>query len=503
MKKEKKFKKTGLLLGLVFIMLLGACPNGGDKDFDLAGTYSFDQGGIKGTFVFKTDNTYEISRVNLSVKNTGKWTVSGDEVKITTDAVTAGSVTVQPFTESFKITSSGNNITLTLKASSISNFLTSFSVTTASNMTSLTLTKQSGGSNEEESGSVRQVSAIGSMTVAIKKDGTLWAWGSNYDGQLGDGTTTDRTTPTKIGNETNWASVSAGTVAFKTDGTLWAWGGNFYGRIGDGTSGAENYKTTPTKVGNETNWASVSTSDHTVAIKTDGTLWAWGSNSHGQLGDGTSGGANYKTTPTKVGNETNWASVSAGGGYTVAIKKDGTLWAWGYNYNGNLGDGTTTYRYTPTKIGNETNWASVSARVGTTLAIKTDGTLWAWGSNWDGQFGDGTKTDRTTPTKIGNETNWASVSVGTRHTVAIKTDGTLWAWGFNWDRQLGDDTLQPSYTPKKIGNETNWASVSAGMHHTVALKTGGTLWAWGSNYYGQLGDGTTTDRTPIQIILPE
>ena len=112
MKKENKFKKTGLLLGLVFIMFLGACPNGGDNDFDLAGTYSFDQGGSKGTFVFKTDNTYEISRVNLSVKNTGKWTVSGDEVKITTDAVTAGSVTVQPFTESFKITSSVKNITL-------------------------------------------------------------------------------------------------------------------------------------------------------------------------------------------------------------------------------------------------------------------------------------------------------------------------------------------------------------------------------------------------------
>ena len=401
-KMKKNILKTGLLLGLVLVMLLGACPNNGDKDFDL------------------------------------------------------------------------------------------------------------GGSNEEESGSVRQVSARDLTTIAIKKDGTLWAWGRNQYGQLGDGTSGEenyKTTPTKIGSEINWASVSRGvnhTVALKTDGTLWALGSNDEGQLGDGTSGFENSKSTPTKIGSEINWASVSAGNyHTVAVKTDGTLWAWGWNDEGQLGDGTSGEENYKTTPTKIGSETNWASVSAGGAYTVAIKTDGTLWAWGYNYNGNLGDGTTTYRYTPTKIGNETNWASVSARVGTTLAIKTDGTLWAWGSNWDGQFGDGTKTDRTTPTKIGNETNWASVSVGTRHTVAIKTDGTLWAWGFNWDRQLGDDTLQPSYTPKKIGNETNWASVSAGMHHTVALKTGGTLWAWGSNYYGQLGDGTTTDRTPIQIILPE
>ena len=201
---------------------------------------------------------------------------------------------------------------------------------------------------------------------------------------------------------------------------------------------------------------------------------------------------------------TNWSSASAGALHTIAIKRDDTLytlWAWGYNASGRLGDGTTTNRTAPTQIGTATTWSSVSVGVYHTAAVKTDGTLWAWGYNeLYGQLGDGTTTNRTAPTQIGTATTWSSVFSGEHHTAAIKTNGTLWAWGRNNSGQLGDGTIISKTTPTQIGAETTWSSVSGGGWHTVARKSDGTLWAWGDNYYGQLGDGTTTDRTtPTKI----
>ena len=241
-------------------------------------------------------------------------------------------------------------------------------------------------------------------------------------------------------------------------------------------------------------WQSVSAGDnHTVAIKTDGTLWAWGYNSNGQLGDLTNIDKNIQT---QIGSATNWQSVSAGDNHTVAIKTDGTLWAWGYNSSGQLGNGTTLDKNTPTQIGSATNWQSLSTGVGhsITMAIKTDGSLWAWGNNSSGQLGDGTYFDKNTPTQIGNAANWKSISTGEYHTVGIKTDGTLWSWGENYVGQLGNGTYTYKNTPTQIGNAANWKSISAGSAHTVAIKTDGSLWAWGYNYSGQLGDWTNIDR---------
>ena len=339
--------------------------------------------------------------------------------------------------------------------------------------------------------------------AALKDDGTLWAWGYNGSGQLGDGTTTHRSVPTQESTTaTDWSSVSAGymyTIALKVDGTLWAWGDNTDGQLGDGTR-TNNFVPTQESTA-ATDWSSVSVGDyHTVAIKDDGTLWAWGDNTDGQLGDGTT---NNKSVPTQESTAaTDWSSVSAGGDYTEALKDDGTLWAWGYNGSGQLGDGTTTNRSVPTQESTTaTDWSSVSVGIGHAAALKDDGTLWAWGDNFNGELGDGTTTDSLVPKQESTTaTDWSSVSVGGNHTVALKVDGTLWAWGDNGGGQLGEGTTTDRLVPtQESTTATDWSSVSAGYMYTIALKVDGTLWAWGDNTDGQLGDGTTNNKSvPIQ-----
>ncbi|MFH1226716.1 MAG: hypothetical protein V1701_02280 [Planctomycetota bacterium] len=235
---------------------------------------------------------------------------------------------------------------------------------------------------------------------------------------------------------------------------------------------------------------------HTIARKPDDSLWAWGDNNGGQLGDGT---ITNKNTPTRIGTATNWPTIAAASYSTIALKADGTLWAWGYNYYGQLGDGTNIDKHTPTHIGTATNWSTIATGFHT-VAIKTDGTLWAWGYNCYGQLGDGTTISRTTPSCIGTLVNWLTIAAGRSHTIARKTDGSLWAWGYNVDGQLGDGTYIDKYIPTHIGTDTNWSAIDAGLDHTIALKTDGSLWAWGFNNYGQLGNGTTTGRTvPTRI----
>ncbi|WP_428233128.1 FG-GAP-like repeat-containing protein [Flavobacterium sp.] len=338
------------------------------------------------------------------------------------------------------------------------------------------------------------------FTIGIKTDGTLWGWGSSEYVELGFGKFAK--TPIQIGTGTNWQGVACGemhVIAIQKDGTLWAWGYNENAQLGDGT---KINKDSPTRIGTATNWKSVSAArNQSFAIQTDGTLWSWGENGTGQLGY-----YGNTTIPRKIDNpnDASWKAVSSGQYHTFAIQTNGTLWGWGRNGFGQLGNGSTSSSiYQPQQIavyGNTNSWMSVACGEMHTVAVRDDGTLWAWGSNHYGQLGDGTTTNQLIPVKIGAATNWKEVTVGFGNTVAVKTDGTLWSWGNNEYGQLGDGTTTNQLIPKRIGTETLWKSISEGYGHTAALKSDGTLWAWGYNGAGQFGDGTTTSKhNPTQI----
>jgi|GEM_PF-1034439 len=337
-------------------------------------------------------------------------------------------------------------------------------------------------------------------SVAIRDNGTLWAWGQNTNGQLGDGTNINKSYPIQIGEDNDWKVVSAGgyhTVAIKEDGTLWAWGANNFGQLA--ILGGSITRYSPVKVDTMHNWKFVSCGTyHSIALKTDSTLWVWGYNNYGQLGDGTN---TQKNTPTQILNTTPWKIVRAGGSHTVAIKYDSTLWTWGENIFGGLGDGTTSSKNIPVHISPSNYWIDVSAGASHTLAIKSDSTLWGWGYNGYGGVGDGTTINRKLPVLIDVSRNWKSIFAKASFSIGTKLDGTLWGWGRNDVGSLGNGTTTTLLLPEQISGLTDWHMIASGVSgHNIASRAGGSLWAWGHNSAGQVGDSTNTNRNiPISI----
>ncbi|HET6475023.1 MAG TPA: Ig-like domain repeat protein [Thermoleophilia bacterium] len=237
--------------------------------------------------------------------------------------------------------------------------------------------------------------------------------------------------------------------------------------------------------------------DYSLLIKPDGSLFAWGMNNFGQLGLGV---RSNRTRPTHVGADTDWAKLAAGDWHVLALKADGSLWAWGDNRDGRLGLGDTEDRTVPTRVGTDTDWQAIAAGNHFSLALKSDGTLWTWGSNVYGQLGLGDEVDRLEPTLVNLDADWTGVSAGRYFAAATKADGTLWTWGRNDKSQLGVGGTTASSLPLQVGTDEDWARAVCGDADVRALKTTGNLYAWGFNDYGQLGLGDTTTReTPTPV----
>ena len=359
---------------------------------------------------------------------------------------------------------------------------------------------------QEATGSTHwlSVSTSGSHTLALKTDHTLFAWGFNANGQLGVGDTDPRNSPTQeVTGGTHWVQITAGSshsVAITDAGLLYAWGWNARGQLGVNDTSR---RLTPTREATHaSNWAHASAGgNHTLAVKTNGQLFAWGVNNHGELGDGTIG-TNRKLPTREMTSASDWVGVIAGRDLSLAIKSNGRLWAWGANYNSRYGDGTPLQRTNPTQLfvaGSQ--WIMVSSGTNHTVALLNNGTIWSWGNNSRGQLGDGSNLDRDFPVQEStHNTNWTYVAAGNEYTVALKNNGTIWSWGRNSQGQLAtNDTTSHNTPTREHSSSTHWTRISAGYCHTVALKDDHTLWSWGCNDYGQLGIGDTNEwHTPIQ-----
>ncbi|WP_018587541.1 Ig-like domain repeat protein [Salinispora arenicola] len=298
-------------------------------------------------------------------------------------------------------------------------------------------------------------------SAAAGPPGTGLAWGLNNVGQLGDGTTTDSSTPVAVG-------VPAGTTVTAVAA------GEF----------------------------------HSVAVTSTGTVLAWGYNDVGQLGDGST---TSSSTPVAVDVPagTTVTAVAAGDRHSLAVTSTGTVSAWGANTDGQLGDGTTTSSSTPVAVDVPagTTVTAVAAGGAHSVAVTSAGTVLAWGNNNFGQLGDGTTTDSSTPVAVDLPagTTVTAVAAGKFHSVAVTSAGTVLAWGFNDSGQLGDGTTTNRSTPVAVDLPagTTVTAVAAGGFHSVAVTSAGTVLAWGFNNFGQLGDGTTTDSsTPVAVDLP-
>ena len=360
---------------------------------------------------------------------------------------------------------------------------------------------------------VTQVSAGAQFSLALKVDGTVWAWGNNFYPVLGNPAVTDISdVPVRVGALAGMAMVSAGYehgLSLATDGTVWAWGHNNVGQVGDNSTSD---RSSPAQVAGLSNVIAVAGGGfHSVALRADGTVWTWGLNGFGQLGDGTGLG---RRLPVQVVGLTDVTAIAAGAEHTLALKRDGTVWAWGSNFGGQLGDGSTAIEFRSTVPVRVVGLAGVVAIAGGqfhSVAVLSDGSVWVWGSNTLGQLGTGVTSDQQerAPIQVQGLSGAKAATAHLVHSVVLKNDGTLWAWGTNQLNTIvygliGDGTSENRYSPVQVVGLGDVVAFDAGGLHTLALRSDGSVWSWGFNGVGELGIGSraTPQLSPTQVVAP-
>ena len=331
------------------------------------------------------------------------------------------------------------------------------------------------------------------FTLIVTPDGNVWSFGNNSTGQLGHGTTssTPQPTPTQIQGLTGVQAVAAGinfSLALTTTGTVYAWGSNNEGQLGT----TDNiWHDSPVQLGLSNIVAIAAGGRHGVALTVTGEVLTWGENNYGQLGNG---GTTDTNTPATV--FSNAIAIGAGTDHTVVIKNDGTAWGWGRNGSGRLGndDPTGASSTTPVQMIGVTDAVAASGGYVHTVVRLANGSLVAAGENSNGELGDGTTTDRRTAVPVLAITNVQHVSAGFGHNLAVDTAGALWTWGEGGYGALGTGTATDVLEPQMLSSLTSVAYVGAGWDHSIAADTSGVVSTWGVNHKGELGDGTTDDR---------
>lgn len=346
------------------------------------------------------------------------------------------------------------------------------------------------------------VAAGASHSLALRSDGTVWAWGANSSGQLGNGTEDDSPTPQPVKGLSDAIAIAAGrdhSLALKRDGTVWAWGSNSHHQLGNG--GDRPIEALPVQVFGLTDVTAVDAAgDNSMALRGDGTVWVWGSNSYYQLGLAELTLAVDVGVPTQVPGLSNASEVACGRlSYSLAVQEDGTLWAWGWNrwIALNVDPTEETVRW-PAQVKNiqDVLAAAGAARVRkSVMALKRDGTVWTWGDGFPPN----------PPQQMTGLHDVVAIAAGGDNLMALEKDGTVWVWGNNRGGNLGIGKAEmKEYTvPQRVADLPAIVAIASGEEGTsMAVGQDGTVWAWGTNDHGQLGDGTQESRKhPVRVVF--
>ena len=342
---------------------------------------------------------------------------------------------------------------------------------------------------------------------ALKPNGESWAWGVNETGQLGRNNTTVYSSPVAVvGNHAftdiaanNFSNLNYGScLGLKIDGSVWAWGYNPYGQLG--TNNRTNYSSPVSVVGSHVFIRVRSGCNHSLFNKQDGSIWVCGYNATGQLGDNST---TSRSSPVLVVGSHSFIRMagSIGGWHSLALKANGQAWAWGYNSDGQLGDGSQTDRSSPVLVVGSHSFIKIAAGYLHTLGLKADGTLWAWGDNSYGGLGDGSRTDRSSPVLVVGSHSFIDIKASNRFSLALKANGQIWSWGNNANAALGTNNLTSYSSPVLVVGGHSFILMSTGREHCQALKANGEVWSWGIGSWGDIGNNTTFSySSPVLVV---